>query len=106
VLRYIIPLSIEEKAPTFLIIENYVDMEELLWQHDHHNYVHEGCCMDLNALLKMHYYTSARLQEICKVMYKVRYQVLGGNEALSFMLTITNRTLFTWLYGKMESQRL
>ena len=37
--RYTILLSIEEKAPTFLIIENYVDMEELLWQYDHHNYV-------------------------------------------------------------------
>ena len=75
VLRYKIPLSIEEKAPTFLTIENYVDMEELLWQHDHHNYVHEGCCVDLSALLKMHCYTSARLQEICKAKYKVRYQV-------------------------------
>jgi hypothetical protein len=31
VLRYTIPLSIEEKAPIFLTIENYVDMEELLW---------------------------------------------------------------------------
>ena len=78
VLRYTIPLSIEEKAPTFLTIENYVDMEELLWQHDHHNYVHEGCRVDLSALLKMHCYTSARLQEICKAKYKVRYQVRGG----------------------------
>ena len=71
-LRYTIPLSIEEKAPTFLTIENYVDMEELLWQRDHHNYVHEGCRVDLSALLKMHCYTSARLQEICKATYKVR----------------------------------
>jgi hypothetical protein len=42
VLRYQIPLSIEEKAPTFLTIENHVDMEELLWLNDYHNYVHEG----------------------------------------------------------------
>ncbi|KAG9244993.1 hypothetical protein BJ878DRAFT_40562 [Calycina marina] len=70
VLRHKIPLSIEEKAPTFLTIENYVDMEELLWQHDHHNFVHEGCRVDLSALLKMHCYTSARLQEICKAKYK------------------------------------
>ena len=93
-LRYTIPLSIEEKAPTFLTIENYVDMEELLWQRDHHNYVHEGCRVDLSALLKMHCYTSARLQEICKATYKVRYQVSGGNETPIFVLTITNRTLF------------
>ena len=72
-LRYIIPLLIEEKAPTFLIIENYVDMEELLWQHDYHNYVHEGCRVDLSALLKIHCYTSIRLQEIYKAKYKVRY---------------------------------
>jgi hypothetical protein len=81
-------------------------MEELLWQHDHHNYVHEGCRVDLSALLKMHCYTSARLQEICKATYKVRYQVCGGNETPIFVLTITNRTLFAWLHGKMESQRL
>jgi hypothetical protein len=57
VLRHKIPLSIEEKAPTFLTIENYVDMEELFWQYDHHNYVHEECRVDLSALLKMHCYT-------------------------------------------------
>ena len=79
-LRYTISLSIEEKAPTFLTIENYVDIEELLWQHNHHNYIHEGCRVDLSALLKMHCYTSARLQEICKATFKVRYQVWGGNE--------------------------
>jgi hypothetical protein len=50
-------------------------MEELFWQHDHHNYVHEGYRVDLSALLKMHCYTSVRLQEICKAKYKVRYQV-------------------------------
>jgi hypothetical protein len=61
VLRYTISLSIEKKAPTFLTIENYVDMEELLWQRDHHNYVHERCRVDLSALLKMYYYTFARL---------------------------------------------
>jgi hypothetical protein len=32
--RYKIPLSIEGKAPTFLTIENYIDMEELLWLND------------------------------------------------------------------------
>ncbi|KAG9231524.1 hypothetical protein BJ875DRAFT_469267 [Amylocarpus encephaloides] len=48
VLRHKIPLSIEEKAPTFLTIENYVDMKELLWQHDHYNFVHEGCRVDLS----------------------------------------------------------
>jgi hypothetical protein len=73
VLRYTIPLSIEEKAPTFLTIENYVNMEELFWQHDYYNYVHEGCRVDLSALLKIHCYTSARLQEIYKAKYKVRY---------------------------------
>jgi hypothetical protein len=72
VLRYQIPLSIEEKAPTFLTIENYVDMEELLWLNNYHNYVHEGSRVDYSALLKMHCYTSARLQEICKAKYKVR----------------------------------
>lgn len=69
-LRYTIPLLIEEKAPTFLIIENYVDIEELLWQYNYHNYVYKGCRVDLSALLKMHCYTSARLQEICKATYK------------------------------------
>ena len=73
VLRYTIPLSIEEKAPIFLTIENYVDIEELFWQHNYHNYVHEGCRVDLSALLKIHRYTSARLQEIYKAKYKVRY---------------------------------
>ena len=50
-----------------------LDKEELLWRHDHYNYVNEGCRVDLSALLKMHCYTSARLQEICKAKYKVRY---------------------------------
>jgi hypothetical protein len=59
----------------FLTIENYIDIKELLWQHDHYNYVHERCRVDLSALLKMYCYTSARLQEICKAKYKVRYQI-------------------------------
>ncbi|KAN0101619.1 Protein of unknown function (DUF3435) domain containing protein [Hyaloscypha variabilis] len=69
-LRVMIPLSIEEKAPTFLTIENYVDMEEQLWLRDYHNYVHEGCRVFLSALLKMNCSTAARLQEICKAKYK------------------------------------
>jgi hypothetical protein len=53
-------------------------MEEQFWQRDYHNYVHEGCRVYLSALLKMHCYTSARLQEICKAKYKVRYQAQEG----------------------------
>lgn len=45
----------------FLIIKNYINMEELLWQHDYYNYAYEGCCVNLSALLKIHYYTFARL---------------------------------------------
>ncbi|OBT38904.1 hypothetical protein VE00_10781 [Pseudogymnoascus sp. WSF 3629] len=63
-------LSKEEKAPTFLTIQNYLEMEELLWQKDYHNYIHEGSRVDLSTLLKMHCYTSARLQEICQAKYK------------------------------------
>jgi hypothetical protein len=59
-----IPLSIEVKALMFWTIENYVDMEELLWQHDHHYYVCEGYRVDLSAVLKMHCYTSTRLPAI------------------------------------------
>ncbi|KFZ14161.1 hypothetical protein V501_03379, partial [Pseudogymnoascus sp. VKM F-4519 (FW-2642)] len=69
-LRHKIPLSNEEKAPTFLTIQNYLEMEELLWQGDYHNYTHEGSRVDLSTLLKMHCYTSARLQEICQAKYK------------------------------------
>ncbi|KIW79865.1 hypothetical protein Z517_06480 [Fonsecaea pedrosoi CBS 271.37] len=70
VLRHKIPLSIEEKEPTYLTIENYVAMEEFHWLNDHHNYIHEASRVDSSALLKMHCYTSARLQEICKAKYK------------------------------------
>jgi hypothetical protein len=76
----LIGLSRLEKSPTFLTIENYVDMEEQFWLRDYHNYVHEGCRVDLSALLKMHCYTAARLQEICKATYKVRSQPQGENE--------------------------
>ncbi|OBT53809.1 hypothetical protein VE04_04807 [Pseudogymnoascus sp. 24MN13] len=69
-LRHKIPLLNEEKAPTFLTIQNYLEMEELLWQGDYHNYIHEGSRVDLSTLLKMHCYTSARLQEICQAKYK------------------------------------
>ncbi|KFY05581.1 hypothetical protein V491_09092 [Pseudogymnoascus sp. VKM F-3775] len=48
-LRHKIPLSKEEKAPTFLTIQNYLEMEEQLWQGDYHNYIHEGSCIDLNG---------------------------------------------------------
>lgn len=72
-LRYSIPLSTEEKAPTFLTIQNYLEMEELLWQKDYHNYIHESSRVDMSALLNMHCYTSARLREICRAKYKVRY---------------------------------
>jgi hypothetical protein len=105
-LRYNISLSIEEKAPTFLTIENYVDMEELLWLNDYHNYVHEGSRVDCSALLKMHCYTSARLQEICKAKYKVRYQAERGDETTFSVLTMFNRTFFVWLHGKTESRTL
>ena len=71
VLRYKIPLSVEEKEPTFLTMENYCIMEEFLWLHDHHNYVHEASRVDSSTLLKMHNSTCARLQEICKAKYKV-----------------------------------
>ncbi|KAK5202619.1 hypothetical protein LTR96_011223 [Exophiala xenobiotica] len=71
VLRYKIPLSIEEKEPTYSTIENYVAMEEFLWLNDHHDYAHETSRVDCSALLKMHCYTSARLQGICKAKYKV-----------------------------------
>ncbi|KIW36482.1 uncharacterized protein PV06_11297 [Exophiala oligosperma] len=71
VLRHKIPLSIEEKEPTYLTIENYVAMEEFLWLNDHHDYAHEASRVDCSAPLKMHCYTSARLQEIFKAKYKV-----------------------------------
>ena len=70
-LRYKIPLSIKEKEPTYLTIENYVAMEEFLWLDHHHDYPHEASRVDCSTLLKMHYYTSARLQEICMAKYKV-----------------------------------
>ncbi|KAH8655514.1 hypothetical protein BX600DRAFT_525660 [Xylariales sp. PMI_506] len=69
VLRYKIPLSMEEKAPTFLTIENYVHMKELFWQHDYHNYIHEGVRVLLSALLDLHAYFGARLQEVCMAKY-------------------------------------
>jgi hypothetical protein len=61
VLRYKIPLSIEEKEPTYLTIENYVAIEEFLWLNDHYDYAHKASRVDCSALLKMHYYTSTRL---------------------------------------------
>ncbi|TAQ83756.1 hypothetical protein B7494_g7916 [Chlorociboria aeruginascens] len=64
------PGRLDKKTGKATIKTNYVDIKKLLWQHNHHNYVHEGCRVDLSALLKMHCYTSARLQEICKATYK------------------------------------
>ncbi|OBT90000.1 hypothetical protein VE02_01553 [Pseudogymnoascus sp. 03VT05] len=66
----LIPLSNTQKAPTFLTIQNYGEMEELLWKKDYHNYVHEGCRVDKSTLLKVHCYSSARLQEICNAKYE------------------------------------
>jgi hypothetical protein len=66
------PLSVEGKGPTFLTMENYVNMEVLLWLNDYHNYVHEGSRVDCSALLKMHCYTFVSLQETCEARYKVR----------------------------------
>ena len=77
-LRHEIPLSIEEKAPTFLTIQNYLEMEELLWQKDYHNYDHEGSRVDLSALLKMHCYSSARLQEICQAKLQGEMHARSG----------------------------
>jgi hypothetical protein len=102
----LIGLSRLEVAPTFFTMENYVGMEELFWQRDYHNYVHEGCRVDLSALLKLHCYTSARLQEICKAKFKVRYQAQNENVRISSLLTTSNRTSFAWLHGKAKSQRL
>lgn len=70
-LRYKIPLSVEEKAPTNLTIENYTAIEKHLWLFNHHNYVHEGSRVDQSTLLNLHAYTSARLKEIYKATYKV-----------------------------------
>ncbi len=105
-LGYRIPVSIEEKAPTFLTIEKYVVMEELLWLNDYHNYVHEGSRVDCIALLKMHCCTSATLQEICKAKYKVRYQAERGNRTTFSVLTMSNRTFFARLHAKTESRTL
>ncbi|GAB1318208.1 hypothetical protein MFIFM68171_08418 [Madurella fahalii] len=74
--RYKIPLSIMEKEPTFLTIENYVYMQQKHWKNDYHNYVHEGVRVFPSCLLNMHCYTSARLQEIC--MSKICFAWLGG----------------------------
>jgi hypothetical protein len=61
ILRYQIPLSIKKKALTFLIIKNYVDIEELLWLNNYYNYVYEGSRVDYNALLKMYCYIFIKL---------------------------------------------
>jgi hypothetical protein len=53
-------------------MENYVNMEVLLWLNDYRNYVHEGSRVDCSALLKMHCYTFVSLQETCEARYKVR----------------------------------
>ena len=37
-----IPLSREEKPPTFLTLENYVHMKEQFWVDDYYDYNHEG----------------------------------------------------------------
>jgi hypothetical protein len=55
-------------ALTFLTIENYVDIEELFWQRDYHDYVHEGVpcrfkCPIKDALL---YCYKVIGKEICK----------------------------------------
>jgi hypothetical protein len=35
--KYKIPLSIKEKALTFLTIKNYVDIKKLFWQYNYYN---------------------------------------------------------------------
>lgn len=57
---------------TFLTIKNYVHMQEQLWFCDHHDYVHDGYRVDNSNLLNNHYFTSARLQEVCQAKYRVR----------------------------------
>jgi hypothetical protein len=66
------PLSVEGKGPTFLTMENHVNMKVLLRLNDYHNYVHEGSRVDCSALLKMRCYTFVSLQETCEARYKVR----------------------------------
>jgi hypothetical protein len=45
----------------FLIIENYIDIEEQLWLCDYYNYVYKGCYVFLSALLKIYYNITIRL---------------------------------------------
>lgn len=71
VLRHSVPLSTEEKAPTFLTIHNFVHMQEYLWQKDYYNYVHEGVRVQDSCLLNTHVGTSARLREICGARFRV-----------------------------------
>jgi hypothetical protein len=75
-LKETVPLSTAVRETTFLTIENYVDMKELLWQRDYHNYIHEGCRVDLSGLLNMHTQSSARLREICHSKYKASYYLI------------------------------
>lgn len=79
VLRYKIPLSIEEKEPTYLTIANFMHLQEQLWQKDHHIYAHEGVRVYLSCLLDMHCYSSVRLQEVCMLSYRVSRGARGMN---------------------------
>jgi hypothetical protein len=86
-LKHKISLSTAQRPPTFSTIESYAHMEELFWQSDHHNYIHEDC----SALLKMHCYTFARLQEICKARYKGE---LNSSERISLDVILGRSQLF------------
>lgn len=67
-----IPLSKMRKDPTYMTIPIYVNVYTLLWGKDGYDYRHEGSRVDAATLLNTHSYTSARLQEVCGALYKVR----------------------------------
>ncbi|PSN59180.1 hypothetical protein BS50DRAFT_509007, partial [Corynespora cassiicola Philippines] len=54
-----------KRAIKFLTLYNYVHMQQLLWQNDHHTYKHEGLRVYTVALFNMPCYSSSRLTEIC-----------------------------------------
>ena len=109
-LKHKISMSTAQRPPTFLRIESYAHMEELFWKNDHHNYIHEGSRVDCSALLKMHCYTSARLQEICKARYKgelnsserIALDVILGRSQLS-ILSFCSGIVIRWVLFSVES---
>jgi len=61
-----------QRKKAFITIENYVHMQERLWTNEFHDYNHEGSRVDNANLLNTHCFTSARCQELCQAIYKVR----------------------------------